>query len=219
MSERRAHRDALAAPSGAPDPGDEVEAGSEPGAADEAPRPSGLRETLRALIRGVSIGILVLVLGLGVLVIGVPAAVGGIPLTILTGSMRPNLPPGTLIVVKPTPVEEIGIGDVLTFQLESGQAALVSHRVISRITDSASGELRFITQGDANDVPDPDPVMPVQIRGTVWYAVPWIGWVNSAVSGSARSWIVPIVSGGLFAYAGWLVVSGIVDRRRRRRRS
>src|SRR5699024_4363913 len=58
------------------------------------------RATLRAIVGGLSIGVLLLVLGLGLLVVGVPAIVGGIPLTILTGSMTPTLPPGTLVVVK-----------------------------------------------------------------------------------------------------------------------
>lgn len=181
-------------------------------------RGSGLREAARALVQGISVGVLVLVLALGVLIIGVPAAVGGVPLTILTGSMQPTLPPGTLVVVKPTPVEEIGVGDILTFQLESGKAALVTHRVIARVTDSASGELRFHTQGDANGSPDAAPVMPVQVRGTVWFAVPWIGWANQAVTGEARGWIVPLAAGGLFVYAGWHIVGGALERRRRKRR-
>lgn len=171
------------------------------------------RELLRALGRGLSIGLLLLMLGLATLVIAVPALVGGMPLTILTGSMSPQLPPGTLIVVKPTPVDEIGVGDVITYQLESGQPTLVTHRVVARIVDSA-GETRFITQGDANSAPDPFPILPVQIRGTVWYAVPWLGWVNQAINGQARVWIIPLVAGGLFAYAGWMVLTGIRDRRR-----
>ncbi|WP_309067971.1 signal peptidase I [Microbacterium sp.] len=185
--------------------------------ATPTPRVSRVRETLRSITKGVSIGVLVLVLGLGVLVIGVPAAVGGVPLTILTGSMRPSLPPGTLVIVKPTPAEEIAIGDVLTYQLESGKAALVTHRVIGRAADSASGELRFVTQGDANDTADAEPVRPVQIRGTVWYAVPWIGWANQAISGQARAWLVPLAAGGLFVYAGWLLTAGVVERARSKR--
>ncbi len=176
-----------------------------------------IRSVARAVAGGISIGILLLVLGLGVLVVGVPAAIGGTPLTILTGSMSPTLPPGTLVVVKPTPVDEIGIGDVLTFQLESGKPTLVTHRVIARVTDSTSGELRFITQGDANTVADADPVMPVQIKGTVWYAVPWLGWANQAVNGDARVWVVPGIATALLAYAMWMVITGARDRYRKRR--
>jgi len=181
----------------------------------DGPAPGPIRTTLRAIAGGLSIGVLLLVLGLGILVVGIPAAIGGVPLTILTGSMSPTLPPGTLVVVKPTPVEQIGIGDVLTFQLESGKPTLVTHRVVARTIDSASGEMRFTTQGDANDTADADPVMPVQIKGTVWYAVPWLGWANQAVNGEARAWVVPGIATALFAYAAWMVISGVRERRQR----
>ena len=84
---------------------------------ESAPEPGRIVTLLRAIGHGLSLGLLLLVLGLGILVIGIPAAVGGTPLTILTGSMSPNLPPGTLVVIKPTPIDEIAIGDILTFQL------------------------------------------------------------------------------------------------------
>lgn len=187
----------------------------DPNTPDAAPERGPFVAALRAIAGGVSIGILLLVLGLGVLVVGIPAAIGGTPLTILTGSMSPNLPPGTLVVVKPTPVDEIGVGDVLTFQLESGKPTLVTHRVVARMTDSSSGEMRFVTQGDANNTADAAPVMPVQIKGTVWYAVPWLGWANQAVNGEARAWVVPAIAAALFAYAAWMVVAGVRDRRRR----
>ena len=50
----------------------------------------------------------------------VPRLGGATPYTILTGSMTPKMPPGTLVVVKPRPIDKIGIGDVITYQFESG---------------------------------------------------------------------------------------------------
>ena len=61
-------------------------------------------------------GVLVL-LTLAVLV---PRVGGATPYTILTGSMEPGLPPGTLVVVKPVPADRIAIGSVITYQLDSG---------------------------------------------------------------------------------------------------
>ncbi|WP_206447583.1 signal peptidase I [Agrococcus sp. KRD186] len=171
-------------------------------------------EAWKAIGRGLSAGLLLLVLGIGVLTIGVPAVTGGVPLSILTGSMSPSLPAGSLVVVKPTPFDEVQVGDVLTYQLESGQPTLVTHRVTARVADSATGETRFITQGDANEVADAEPVRPVQIRGTVWYAVPLLGWANQFLDGSARQWLVALVAGGLLVYAGVMAVSGVRDRRR-----
>lgn len=173
---------------------------------------------LSTILSGLSAGVLLLILGLGVLTIVLPALVGGMPLSVLTGSMRPHLPPGTLVVIKPTPVEEIEVGDVITFQIESGRSAVVTHRVIERSVDSASGEVRFTTQGDANNTPDPEPVRPVQVRGTVWYAIPYLGWANQAIDGQTRSWAIPALAGGLFVYALWTIGSGVRDKVASRRR-
>jgi signal peptidase len=165
---------------------------------------------------GLSAALLILILAVAVLVIGLPAAVGGLPLTVLTGSMEPGLPPGTLVVMKPTPVDDIRVGDVMTYQIESGKPAVVSHRVIGKTFDSRYGVI-FTTQGDNNDTADP-PVREVQVRGTLWYSIPLLGWVNNAVNGEARSWLVPVGAGLLFAYAGYTVIAALLDRRRRRRR-
>lgn len=164
---------------------------------------------------GLSGGLLLLVAALAVLLIALPAAVGGMPLTVLTSSMKPGLPPGTLIVVKPTPVDEIRVGDVVTFQLHSGEPTLVTHRVIERSV-SSNGDVAFVTKGDNNDLPD-DPIREIQIRGTLWYSFPWLGWVNNALNGEARSWLVPLAAGGLFAYAGYLVISASVASAKKRK--
>lgn len=139
------------------------------------------------------------------------------PLSVLTGSMRPTYPPGTLVVIKPAAPEEIGVGDVITFQIESGKPAVATHRVIARSTDSGTGEVRFTTQGDANNTPDPEQVQPAQIRGKVWYAIPYLGWANQAIDGSTRSWAVPTLAGALFVYAAWTVGSGLRERRQKKR--
>ncbi|MBE7325787.1 signal peptidase I [Nocardioides sp. Y6] len=145
----------------------------------------------------------------------IPRIAGATPYTILTSSMEPNYPPGTLVVVKPTPVEEIGVGTVITYQLESGRRATVTHRVTS-VGYRADGERVFTTRGDANDSDDAEPVIPVQIRGTLWYAVPKLGWMSNALEQEQRNTAVYVVAGGLGAYALWMFGSALRDRTRRR---
>ncbi|MEO6533951.1 MAG: signal peptidase I [Pseudolysinimonas sp.] len=165
---------------------------------------------------GLSFGILALVALVAVLVIALPMLTKSTPYTVLTSSMTPSYPAGTLVIVKPTDVQQIHIGDVITYQIESNQPAVVTHRVIQIVEPTTStGHESFITKGDANSLPDAKPVMPVQVRGVVWYAVPFIGWVNNVVNGDARSVIVPIVAGLLFLYAGFMAASAVVDRRRK----
>jgi signal peptidase len=126
--------------------------------------------------------------------------------------MEPALPPGTMIVVRPTDPDEIRPGAVLTYQLRSGEPALVTHRVVQR-QRLADGTTVFVTKGDANAQPDADPVREVQITGTVWYAIPCVGWATALVTGEARAVAVPLAAGALLAYAAWMALSAARERR------
>lgn len=143
----------------------------------------------------------------------IPRIAGATPYTILTSSMEPKYPPGTLVVVKPRPAEEIGVGTVVTYQLESGQKAVATHRVVS-VSYGATGEPIFTTQGDANDGVDRDPVKPVQIKGALWYSVPKLGWMSSALDQDQRNSAVNVVAGALGLYAILMLGGAVRDRKR-----
>jgi len=152
---------------------------------------------------------------MGVLIVGlvvVPRLVGAEPFTVLTGSMRPLMPPGTMIIVRPVEFTDLRVGDVITYQLESGQAAVVTHRIIS--IDIGDDGPRLRTQGDANPSADIEPVRAEQVRGKVWYWVPYIGYVTSVGSGDGRANIVRVLGGALIVYAVYAVVMGMVRSRR-----
>ncbi|BDZ49354.1 hypothetical protein GCM10025867_15950 [Frondihabitans sucicola] len=184
---------------------------------ERAPRPerTGWRAVLHAVNLGVSVGLVFLIGGLALILIVVPKTTGSTPLTVLTQSMEPKLPPGTLLIVRPTPVDDIHVGDVVTYQIVSGQPAVISHRVVS-ITSSSTGSKTFVLKGDNNAAPDSNPVAPAQIRGTLWYSIPKLGYVNQLVNGS-RTWLIPALAGALLAYGAVMVVLGIVTAVRRRR--
>jgi signal peptidase len=164
---------------------------------------------------GLSWGVLGLVVGLAAILIFVPAAAGATPLTVLTSSMEPHLPPGTFIVVRPTPIADIHIGSVMTYQIESGKPDVITHRVVE-VRSESNGSVSFITKGDNNDEADPNPVIPEQVKGTLWYSVPYIGYLATALNGQSRSWLVPVAGVGLLLYAAIMVVSGLVARARKR---
>lgn len=153
----------------------------------------------------------------GVLAVAVvvPRLAGATPYDVQTGSMRPGLPPGTLVVVRPVAADEIGIGSVITYQLESGKPAVATHRVTALGINNVSGERTFRTKGDANDGVDPEPVRPVQVKGEVWYAVPYVGRVNDLITGPPQLPLLVVVA-GLLAYAGWMFAGAARDRRRDR---
>ncbi len=152
----------------------------------------------------------------GVLVVSVliPRFGGATPYTILTGSMRPQMPPGTLAVIKPVDTDSLGLGTVVTYQLESGEPAVVTHRIVS-VGINGRGERVFTTQGDANESPDVKQVLPVQIKGKLWYDVPYLGYVNSAITGKERHITMIIVVSGLLLYSAYMFGSAFRSRGRR----
>ncbi|MGX1792799.1 signal peptidase I [Microbacterium sp. NPDC055312] len=170
---------------------------------------------LRALLNAVAVALLVGILAVGALAIAVPALTGSTALTVLTSSMEPHLPPGTMVVVRPTDAADVEPGMVLTYQLRSGEPTLITHRV-TQVLAGVDGERRFITKGDNNAAADADPVREVQVRGTVWYAIPWLGWAAVAITGPHRAVMVTVAVVLLFGYAAWAFGSGLVDRMRRR---
>ena len=176
-------------------------------------KPKGL---LHYLGVGIGAGLLAIVLLIAALAIIVPAVTNSTPMTILTGSMTPTYPPGTLIIVQPVRTDTLIIGDVITYQIESGKPDVVTHRIIA-ITSVTDGTRTFTTQGDANNTPDEKQVIGAQIRGKVWYSIPYLGWISTWVNGDARAWFVPLIAGGLFLYAGYMAASGIAGAVKKRK--
>ena len=71
------------------------------------------------------------------------------------------------------------------------------------------GKHDFTTQGDANNVADAEQVGPVQIKGKLWYSVPYLGYVNNAITGKERHVTMIIVVSGLLLYAAYMF-SGVL---------
>jgi signal peptidase len=68
--------------------------------------------------------------------------------TVLTGSMRPGIQPGDVVMVRPVPTNELKVGDVIAY-LPPSHTTPVLHRIVSI---DPSG---LLTKGDANNVEDP----------------------------------------------------------------
>ena len=145
----------------------------------------------------------------------VPRLAGATPYTVLTGSMKPTYEPGALVVVRPVDAFSINTGDVITYQLESGDPAVVTHRVISQGFDG-NGNVVLRTKGDANEDPDPELVTAIQVRGEVWYSVPYLGYVNTLLTGKERQLGVYAAAAGLIGYALLSFAGAARDRRRTR---
>ncbi|MFS3129540.1 signal peptidase I [Nocardioides sp. Bht2] len=144
----------------------------------------------------------------------VPRIAGATPYVITTGSMEPELPPGTMVVVRPVEADEIGVGSVITYQLRSGEAAVATHRVVAS-SRNGRNERSWQTQGDANSVPDPEPVRPVQVKGELWYAVPYLGHAAGLLSADRRGQLIQGLAVVLVWYAALMFVGVMRERRSR----
>ncbi|WP_380169378.1 signal peptidase I [Jannaschia sp. R86511] len=145
-----------------------------------------------------------------VAVVVVPRAGGAQALTVLTGSMTPSLPVGSVAVSRPVDPWSVGPGDVITFQVAPGDPTLVTHRVVEVVTER--GELEFRTKGDANRGDDPDLVPAGAVVGELWYHVPWVG--HATVKAGDPAFLLASAVVALLAYAAYQLLVAVRPRRR-----
>lgn len=146
------------------------------------------------------------------MVVVVPMLTGSNTYTVLTSSMAPKYAPGTLMVVKATPFSDLQVGDIITYQIESGKPAVISHR-ITAVSSTQTGERVFTTKGDNNSLEDPQPVKDVQVKGRLFYAVPYVGFAAHAV-GEQRGKLLPVVAVGFIALGAFSMAKGAVEKKR-----
>ena len=155
---------------------------------------------------------LLVLLLLAVVVAVVPAVTNGAALTVLTGSMRPGINPGDLVVVKgvSNPELDVKINDIITYMPKPDDPTLITHRVIGKSMSGAEGTF-FITRGDNNGADD-DPVYPKQVRGIYLYHIPRLGYLTNKIGGEKKSAVL-FVGIGLIGYGLFHLVAG--SRRRK----
>lgn len=179
------------------------------------PRPAGRRgsgtrsgRSASLLAGAVSVALLGATLLLAAVCLVLPKALGAVPLTILSGSMAPAMPPGTLAVVRPLDATRARVGDVLTYQPVPDDPTLVTHRVVA-VSRNADGVVRLTMQGDANRDVDPDPVGAPQVRGSVVYAVPYVGWVTTWLNVGAGATLTPWAAYALIGVGSTRILLGV----------
>jgi signal peptidase I len=121
-------------------------------------------------------------------------------LTVLSGSMVPTFRPGDIVVVRPEPMRDLRVGQVITYQVPVGARQVETHRVIRILRGRGTNQPVIQTQGDANSAPDP---WTAQLDGTtVWHleaVVPKAGYALSALRGRFFQLFSILVVPGLFA--------------------
>jgi signal peptidase len=108
-----------------------------------------------------------------------PRILGWQPQVVLSGSMEPALPLGSVAFVEPKSGEEVQTGDMLTFRNPDGTELVVTHRVTEVVR--GEGGLAFKTKGDANEAEDSWLVPAANVVGTVKWHVHYLGYITDKV--------------------------------------
>jgi len=131
-----------------------------------------VKKALLFIINAVSIAIIILAILMLLTVVmtassGAPNFLGYSVFRVLTGSMEPEIPVDSLIIVKRADPETVAVGDVISFYSNDPTlgGAVNTHRV-TRI-ERENDELTFITKGDANNIEDRFPVSVRDLIGVV----------------------------------------------------
>lgn len=135
---------------------------------------------------------------------------------VLSGSMEPALPVGSVIVTRPVRLQDVRSGDIITFQVGS---ARVTHRVVEVVHKEGDARPWFRTKGDANEGPDVDLVTSKGefIPKTV-AVVPYVGYLTAGARNTAVYLALIGVPGlVLVGMLGRDLWRGIVDLRAERR--
>lgn len=101
----------------------------------------------------------------------VPRVFGYQVYNVISGSMEPSIPTGSLVYAKTAEPADIEPGDVIVFFGSADSGAIITHRVVEN--HKVSGE--FITKGDANKENDPLPVDYDYLLGVVSLSIPYLG--------------------------------------------
>ena len=122
---------------------------------------------LPGICRVLGIALLVIVIGLCV-PITVPRIMGFEIYEVVSGSMEPEIPVGSVLYVKPTELTEIKENEIIAYQ---DVDAVVAHRVVHNRT----GLGEFVTKGDANNTEDREPIPYGAVVGRVEMTIPVLG--------------------------------------------
>lgn len=123
----------------------------------------------------ISLGVAFYAVAGGALLLTHWQAFGFKALAIPTGSMRPTMPPGSMVISHRVSLSSLKVGDVITYLSPLRPGSSITHRIVKAY--KIDGKVpAFVTKGDANPSPDPAIVGGQVIGKAVWH-VKYVGYV------------------------------------------
>ncbi|MBR3204267.1 signal peptidase I [Candidatus Saccharibacteria bacterium] len=132
--------------------------------------------------------------------------------TVMSGSMEPEYPVGSIIYVRPVNYKSLKVGDVISYVANTDKT-IVTHRIVDIETDKKDPSvLRFKTQGDANNSPDAKLVHYKNVLGTPIITIPFIGYIAHKIQQPPGIYIA-LVAGTLLL--AWTFLPGTLEGRKK----
>jgi len=150
-----------------------------------------------------------------ILLVLVPRLLGWELQVVLSGSMGPALPPGSVSFVQPTNSQALKLGDLLVFDLPRDPSQQVTHRIVE--IRAKGGTIEFLTKGDANNAPDDYWVPEANVRGTVRGHVPYIGYIVPYVRTPVGYFVLVVIPAAIIIHGEIRTILGSARVRRQRR--
>ena len=114
-------------------------------------------------------------------------------LTVLSGSMEPAIKTGSVAIVKPA--DDYKTGDIITFGEMTKTKTPTTHRIVD--TEVVSGEVYYITKGDANKAEDSGKISESKVIGKVLFSVPYAGYAVAAAKKPIGFFLLVIIPCGI----------------------
>ena len=172
----------------------------------------------RARLRGMKIlvsrlGTFVTVAVLVVAAVLVGMRIAGLrSFTVMSGSMEPNYPVGSLLYVRSVDYHDLKEGDVISYVIDD-EKTVVTHRIVGIEVDSEDSSVwRFKMKGDANNLADAKLVHYKNVLGVPVVVIPFMGYFAHNIQQPPGIYIVLVVGTLLLA---WTFLPGTLEERRR----
>jgi len=123
-----------------------------------------------------------------------PSVFGYKSMSVLTGSMRPKINPGDLVIDNSIKnLDSVKLDAIVTYR--NKENVFITHRVI-KINTNSDGTKTYVTKGDANPIADVEPVTQNQLEGILVARIPYMGYVGMFVKsgiGVMLLIVIPII--------------------------
>jgi signal peptidase len=164
---------------------------------------------LTKVLTSIVLWVLIVVSGAFLMVIGIgPHLFGYHTMTVLSGSMRPGIGVGSMIVVTAESPRDLRAGQIVTYQTPVGDHPVISHRVVKIVRGAGTLHPVFQTKGDANDSVDPwlaqvsSPGV-WQVRGSVPNVGRAVSWLRRPAVHTGAVRVVPVLLAVLWLIGIW----------------